>query len=145
MPKAFASTVVDADAETVWRRIRDFGALADWHPGIADSAVDDGRPGDEAGVVRTLHLADGAEIRERLVSISDDERSYAYVFVSAPFPVQNYHSTIRVTPVTDGNRAFVAWHGSFDCDTEEAATWIETFGDGVYMGGLRALRDSFRT
>lgn len=144
MPKAYASTVVDADAESVWQHIRDFGRLADWHPGIAESSIEDGRPGDELGVVRLLRLADGALVRERLVAISDEARSYVYVFVSAPFPVQNYRSALRVTPITDGNRAFVDWEGSFDCATEEAATWIKTFGGGVYMGGLRALRDHYR-
>ncbi len=36
-------SVIDASADTVWSRIRDFNALPQWHPGIADSRIENGR------------------------------------------------------------------------------------------------------
>ena len=49
MAKSYASTVIDASAEDVWARIRDFNGLATWHGGmVATSEIEDGkrrRPG----------------------------------------------------------------------------------------------------
>ena len=63
MPKAYASTVVDAPADKVWAVIRDFNGLPTWHPAIADSEVEEGGSGDQVGRVRSFHLQDGAHIR----------------------------------------------------------------------------------
>ena len=70
--------------------------------------------------MRSFHLQDGAHIRERLLSCSDVERHYSYNFEKTPFDVLNYHATLRVTPVTDGDRAFVEWWTTFDCAPEQA-------------------------
>ena len=37
MIKVYVSSVIDATADGVWQRIRDFNALPLWHPAIADS------------------------------------------------------------------------------------------------------------
>ena len=42
MPKAYASTVLNAPAEEVWALIRDFNALPAWHPAVTDSEIEDG-------------------------------------------------------------------------------------------------------
>ena len=42
MIRVYVSSVVDASADTVWSRIRDFNALPQWHPGIADSRIETG-------------------------------------------------------------------------------------------------------
>ena len=104
---------------TVWAAIRDFNGLPGWHPGIADSAIEDGKAGDQVGAVRSMHLEDGGHLRERLLSFSDVDRHYSYNFEKTPFSVLNYHATLRVTPVTDGDRAFVEWWTTFDCEPEK--------------------------
>ena len=107
MPKAYASTVLNAPAHEVWAAIRDFNGLPGWHPGVADSSIEDGLSGQHVGAVRSFSLRDGAHLRERLLSFSDVDRHYSYNFEKTPFSVLNYHATLRVTPVTDGHRAFV--------------------------------------
>ena len=42
MAKSYASTVIEAPAEDVWARIRDFNGLATWHAGL-ESFVPDPR------------------------------------------------------------------------------------------------------
>ena len=108
MAKAYASTVISAPADKVWALIRDFNSLADWFPVVADSMIEDGKSGDQIGAVRNFHLQDGAHLRERLLSHSDTNRSYSYNFELTPWDVQNYHATIRVTPVTDSNSIHAA-------------------------------------
>lgn len=141
MPKAYASTVIEAPAERVWAAIRDFNALPAWTGGlIARSEIEEGKKGDQVGGVRSIHLGDGAHIREQLLSHSDAERSYSYNFQKTPFDVQNYHATICVTPVTDGDKAFVEWWTTFDCDVAKSGEWIKTFAKDVFQGGLDALK-----
>jgi hypothetical protein len=141
--RAYASTVLNASADEVWAAIRDFGALSGWHPGVKESRMEEGAPGDRVGAIRHLTLGDGAVIRERLLHLSDAERSYSYNFETTPFAVQNYHATLRVTPVTDGGRSFVEWWTTFDCPPERADEWVKTFAGAVFKGGLDALKKRF--
>ncbi len=143
MPKAYASTVVDAPADQVWAVIRDYNALPQWHPGVADSQIEDGRAGDQVGCIRNMHLGNGAHLRERLLSFSDAERSYVYNFELTPFEVKNYQATIRVTPVTDTGQSFVEWWTTFDCPVERIDEWVGTFAGAVFKGGLDALQQRF--
>ena len=98
MARSYASTMIDAPADDVWARIRDFNGLATWHSGlVTHSEIEDGLAGDQVGGVRSFTLGDGTHIRERLLSHSDLERSYTYNFEKTPFDVDNYCATIRVT------------------------------------------------
>ncbi len=143
MPKAYASTVLNTPAGEVWAVIRDFNALPVWNPGVADSMIEEGKAGDQVGAIRSFHLKDGAHLRERLLSHSDVDRHYSYNFEKTPFSVANYHATLRVTPVTDGHRAFVEWWTTFDCEPEKIDDWVHTFAGIVFKGGLDALKARF--
>ena len=144
MARSYASTVIDAPADDVWARIRDFNGLATWHSGlVAQSEIEGGLAGDQVGGVRSFTLADGTHIRERLLSHSDRERSYTYNFEKTPFDVDNYCATIRVTPVTDGGGSFVEWWTDFDCNRDEQAHWTDFFASQVFQGGFDALKGHF--
>ncbi len=58
MPKAYASTVVNAPAATVWAAIRDFNGLPGWVAAIADSMIEDGKASDQVGL-RAQHASAG--------------------------------------------------------------------------------------
>lgn len=144
MPKAYASTVVDAPAKKVWADVRDFNGLPAWHPAITRSEIEDGKAADQVGCVRSFYLADGAHLRERLLSFSDAERTFSYNFEKTPFDVQNYQATMRVTPVTDSKQSFVEWWATFDCPPERLGEWVDTFAGAVFKGGLDALKERYR-
>ena len=116
MPKAYASTVLNAPGRGGLGRDPRLQRPAGLASGIADSMIEDGKASDQVGCVRSMHLQDGAHIRERLISCSDVDRHYSYNFETTPFDVLNYHATLRVTPVTDGDRSFVEWWTTFDCE-----------------------------
>ena len=82
-------------------------------------------------------------MRERLLGLCDATRFYSYNFEKTPFSVLNYHATLRVTPVTDGHRAFVEWWTTFDCEPEKIDDWTHTFAGIVFKGGLDALKAKF--
>ena len=140
MPRAYASTVIDQSADRVWAVVRDFNGLVVWNSELAArSEIEDGKAADQVGCVRSIHLHDGGHIRERLLALSDLERSYTYNFEKTPFEVQNYQATIRVTPVTDDGASLVEWWTTFDCEPGRTDEWVDTFANGVFGNGLKAL------
>ncbi len=144
MAKSYASTVIDAPANAVWARIRDFNGLPVWLEGfVTSSEIEDGKAGDQISGVRSFTLGDGTHLREKLLGHSDRERSYTYDFQKTPFDVDNYCATIRVTPVTDGDKSFVEWWTTFDCDRDQIAHWEGFFAGEVFQGGFDALKAHF--
>ena len=145
MAFSYASTVIDATADAVWAKIRDFNAMPDWNrEGIATSEIEDGKAGDQVGAVRSFTLvADGTHLREKLLAHSDERRFYTYDFQKTPFDVDNYCATLRVTPVTDGGGSFIEWWTTFDCDRDQQGHWTDFFASQVFQGGFDALKAHF--
>lgn len=143
MIRIYVSTVIDASADNVWSRIRDFNALPHWHPGIADSRIENGEASDKVGCVRHFHTRDGGTIRERLLALSDYDYSCTYSILESPMGVENYIATLKLTPVTDGARTFAEWSAEFDCAPERERELSEQIGSGVFQGGFDALKRHF--
>lgn len=142
MPKSYYSTVFEQPAGHLWARIRDFGDY-EWAGTAYQARIEDGRAGDAVGSVRAFRRDDGTLVRQRLRAHSDVERSYTYEFCEpGPFPVRDYLATLRVTPVVDGDRAFVEWWATFDCAPEERDRWTAQFTEG-FAAWLASLRGRF--
>ena len=139
MPKSYYSTIFDQPADEVWRIIRDFNNYPVWVDGAGESAIEGGKPGDAVGAVRNV-LYQGSRRRQKLLALSDVERSQTYAFESEP-PIftQNFQATLRVTPIVDGGRAFVEWFASFDCAPERCEERTAFFRD-AFAGWLGSLR-----
>ena len=144
MARAHASSVIDAPIEQVWARTRDFNGLSTWHPGIARSEVEGGKPSDQVGCVRVLTLKDGGVVRERLLEMSDLGHHYSYAILESPLPVANYRATLRLRRVSDGNRTYGEWSATFDPNPPDKQTFAEDLiGNGVFQGGFDALKKHF--
>jgi hypothetical protein len=141
--RVYTSTVIDASPDTVWARIRDFNGLPQWHPGIADSRIENSEPSDKVGCIRHFHTRDGGTIREKLLALSDYEYSCTYSILESPMGVDNYIATLKLTPVTDGMRTFAEWTAEFDCDEGREAALTQSIGQGVFQGGFDALKRHF--
>jgi len=140
MARAYASTILDASIETVWATIRDFNGLPSWHPAIVRSEIEDGLDADVVGCIRSFHLADGAHVRERLLSLSDRDYSFTYNFETPAFPVTNYVARIRLMPVTATDQTFAEWEATFDEAPEDAGKYVDIISNGVFQGGWDALK-----
>jgi hypothetical protein len=57
--------------------------------------------------------------------------------------VQNYVATIKLTPVTDGNRTFAEWSAEFDAPPGREHKLADDIGQGVFQGGFNALKSYF--
>jgi len=143
MAKVYTSSVIGAPAQQVWAIVRDFNALPDWHPAIAESRIEDGLPSDKVGCVRNFTLTDGGTIREQLLMLSDFDFTCSYAILESPMGVRNYVATLRLIPVTDGNRTFAEWTAEFDCAPEQERELVQQIGTGVFQGGFDALKGRF--
>ena len=145
MAKSYYSTVIDKPVDQVWSVARDFDGLGTWNAEMVPSCeIEDGKSGDQVGAIRNFTLANGAQLREQLLSHSDVDRSYSYDFQKHPFEgVENYLATIRVTPVTDGDKSFVEWWTTFDCAPDQLDHWQGFFASEVFQGGFDALKAHF--
>lgn len=140
MPRVYISSVIDAPAARVWERIRDFNGLARWHPAIRDSRIENGEPSDRVGCVRDFHLQNGDRIREKLLGLSDYDMFCTYSILESPMPLTDYVATLRLTPVTDGDRTFAEWTAEFNCAEEEAEGLVTGIGMDVFQAGFSALK-----
>jgi len=140
MPRISVSSVVNAPAEKVWAVIRRFDAVADWLPFVKSSPIEDGGDSTRVGCIRVLTQTDGEMFREVLVALSDAERFYSYTFVSSPVPVRNHRTTLRVLPITDGNRSYVEWSSRFEIDPKYEAQLVDLMNQN-FLAGLRNLAE----
>ena len=143
MARVYVSTVVNARNDRVWTRVRDFNGLPNWHPAIAESRIEGGEPADKIGCVRDFSLRNGDRIREKLLGSPTTTCSAPIRFLKSPMGVENYVATLRLTPVTDGDKTFLEWSADFDCAPERETELVNNIGGGVFQGGFDALKRAF--
>jgi carbon monoxide dehydrogenase subunit G len=141
--KVVEKVTINAPAAAVWARIKNFDALKDWHPAVAESPASQGST---VGSVRSIKLKGGGELIESLEGYDDVAMKYSYrAKDGGALPVTNYTSTITVT--ANGNQSVVEWRGAFyrghpgneppPEQNDDAAVKAIT---GVYQGGLANLK-----
>ena len=140
MARVYVSSVIPAPVGRVWARIRDFNGLPSWHPAIAESRIENGEPSDRVGCVRDFRLRNGERIRERLLGLSDYEYFCTYSILESPMPLSDYVATLRLTPITDGDRTFAEWSAEFTCDPAREAELVAMIGRTVFQAGFDALK-----
>lgn len=145
MARVYISSVIDVPATRVWERVRDFNGLPRWHPSIRDSRIENGEPADKVGCVRDFHLQNGDRIREQLLGLSDYDMFCTYSILESPMPLTDYVATLRLTPITDGDRCFAEWSAEFECAEEEEEGLVKGIGNDVFQAGFSALKRQLAT
>ncbi len=140
MARVYVSSVIDAPAAKVWEKVRDFNALPRWHPRIRESRIENGEPSDKIGCVRDFRLQNGDRLREKLLGLSDYDMFCTYSILESPMPLTDYMATLRLTPISDGNRTFIEWTAEFECAVEAEADLVEGIGNNVFQAGFDALK-----
>lgn len=138
MAKSYYSTIFEQTADQAWSVVRDFGNYKVWVEGVSESYIEEGKSGDAVGSIRNVRIGD-TRIRQQLLAHSDRERFQTYQFCDPiPYPLRNYEATLRITPVIDGNRAFVEWWATFDSKASEYDHWT-TFFTNSFAKWLKSL------
>jgi hypothetical protein len=140
MPRVYVSSVIEVPVARVWERVRDFNALPRWVPAVRESRIENGEPADRVGCVRDFRLQNGDRLREQLLGLSDYEYFCTYSILESPMPLTNYVATLRLTPITDGDRTFAEWSAEFDCAPDMADTLVGNIGQNVFLAAFTALK-----
>ena len=136
MTKVSMSLNLGVSADKVWDLIGGFNALPDWHPAIEKSEIE----GEGKGSVRTLHLAGGGTITERLEQLDDDGKHYSYAILSSPLPVADYKGTIRLQD--DGDGCKVVWESEFQPAGAPEGDAVDVIR-GIYQAGFDNLKKMY--
>ncbi len=131
---------IDSSPTTVWKYVGDFNGIDLWHPQVRSSTLKGAS--NKAGAVRTLKLADGSELVEKLLKYSAADTSYTYTSLKTPFPIKNYVATISLSPAADG-KTLMKWSTTFDAVNidEDIATEIVAI---ALTGGLGKVVSNFQ-
>ena len=135
------STVVDAPIARVWDVLRDFNGHDKWHPAVRESRIDLRQPSDKVGCVRRFRLADGSELTEQLLALSDVEHSFRYCLLETPIPLLNYVADVSLRKITDGERTFWKWSSSFNVPKGQEKRLTDLVANGIYVAGFSAVKE----
>ena len=144
MAKVYVSGIIDAPVDKVWAYARDFNGHGEWHPIIAESHIEEGKPSDQVGCVRNFTTSNGGHLRERLLTFSDRDRYFTYNIIVSPMPIENYIATFGVKPVTEGNKTFVEWSAEFDVSPQDEPEIREQVGRNTFAAGILTLQKAIK-
>jgi polyketide cyclase/dehydrase/lipid transport protein len=136
--RVLVSSVIEAPIAQAWEAIRRFDAVADVLPFVESSPIEEGHEPTAVGAVRVVTQHDGGVFREVLVAHSDAEHFYSYTFLGSPIPVRNHRTTLRLRPITDGDRTLGEWSSRFDIAPDREAELVGLMEEN-FLAGLRAL------
>jgi carbon monoxide dehydrogenase subunit G len=129
MAQGKSEVSIERSPDDIWKLIRQFGALADYMPGVETCTLD--------GDVRTLQMM-GIEIKEQLRGIDDANRRLTYSVVQSPMGnLQSHEATIAIDP--EGSGSHLTW--SVDV---EPADLLPVFR-GAYDNAVAALKTKFES
>jgi len=140
MGKTYQTTIINAPAEKVWDKIRNFHDLS-WAPNVVTSCVSVGdKMGDQIGAKRILNDA----FHETLVEFSELNCSFQYSIDDGPTPVsrnevKNYYGSVRLLPVTDSGACFIEWSSRWEAKGNDAEEFCHT----IYTALLADLQKTF--
>ena len=69
-----------------------------------------------------------------------------FIFINMdddPMPLEDYVATLRLTPVTEGDRSFAEWSAEFSCDPSDEGDLVNGIGSDVFQVGFDALKRHF--
>lgn len=139
MATAFASKIIRAPIEAVWKIVRDFNGLPRWNPSIVESRIEDGQPSDLVGCIRAVKLDNGSPGRERLLTLDDRNYRLSYNFETPPLPVFNYVGTLELRALTPVDHTLAIWRSTFDEAPEDMGRYSPILSEQVFASGLASL------
>ncbi len=133
MPIVTTEHVFDLPTDQLWALIGDFGDTGKWSGRLPEGCVQEG---EGIGALRTLTLADGRKIVDRLEA--QTANSYSYSIVTAPLPYEAYRATMAVELIDAASSRFT-WTGEFEPEgmSEDEAI---AFTKSIYAMGIELMQ-----
>jgi mxaD protein len=111
--KAKESAVINASVEALWNEVKQFDAIADWHPDVKASQGDGKH---ESGGIRTITLQNGGQLIEELDYYNDLEHEYSYRLKTenvTAFPASSYSIAVKIQPGNDAEHSEITLKSRF--------------------------------
>ena len=112
MNEVIVSKSIEIPAGKAWKALSSFRGIENYSPIERSETVGEG-----AGAKRTCYMPDGAKINEVLNFVDDDAMGMQYMISEGPFPITDYVSDIKVSPLTDSS-CKITWACEFNSENE---------------------------
>jgi hypothetical protein len=133
------SAIIDAPPELIRKVLRDFSAVAQWHPAVEDCIIEGSGPADRVGAVRAIHLRDGTPLRERVTALSDKDMGYSYSVIDSPLPLAYHSSTVSLLGIEGGAKALATWYVEFRLTQGDPEQMANAIRSSVILPGFQGL------
>jgi polyketide cyclase/dehydrase/lipid transport protein len=140
------SIEIKGSPQAVWDLVKNFDALAKWHPAFQSDVIKSGK-NNTKGAMRTLTLSSGESFDEQLLKFDDARMFFRYRIVGdSPLPITHYVSTLSVKK-SKGAMTKVIWQGKFDNkpDSGKSDDEVVDMINGVYKTGLEHLKEQIES
>jgi carbon monoxide dehydrogenase subunit G len=109
VPEIRIDEEIRAAADAVWPVVSDFAGITRYMAGLEKVEVQ----GKGIGAVRTVTVAGGNKLQERLEAFDPKARSFSYSILPGGMPVQNHLATVKLSDAGAG-RSRITWSARFD-------------------------------
>lgn len=143
MPRVNFTASVNKDAAIVWKTIAAFGQIADWHPDIKSSRIENGLSDTVPGAIRHLDMQDGNIIREELLALDNLAMTLSYRFLDSPLPWDNYVCALEVKNQQNSSGALetqVTWFAEFEVQKRGTDAENEALLRQMILTGYNGLK-----
>ncbi|MBW4655302.1 MAG: SRPBCC family protein [Kaiparowitsia implicata GSE-PSE-MK54-09C] len=131
--------IASAPADKIWATIAAGGGVHQWF-GTVITACE--LKGAGAGAERFCTMANGAELRERIIEADHDARRFCYAIDQHPLPATDVVATIEVADLGD-DKTEIRWGADYTVEEAYLDIVDQTLGS-LYAQGIQALEDHCR-
>lgn len=124
---------VNVDPGLVWNTIAAGDGLDKWLPVITQCRLE----GSGAGATRYCTMANGAQLKERILEVDHARRVFRYSIDEHPLPARNLTGRVEIRDLGDGVTS-VSWGARFEVEPPYRSELEEMFR-GVYEQAIQGL------
>lgn len=134
-----AVATVTAPADRIWATIAAGGGVHQWFGAVITACE---LKGSGAGAERFCTMANGAELKERIMEVDHSAKRFRYAIDQHPLPASEVVATIEVADLGDG-KTKITWGAEYGVEDAHAEVVDQTLS-GLYAQGIQALEDHCR-
>lgn len=116
--KVVKEITIKVTPEKVWSTIKQFDAIKQWHPDVAELKLEDRTDAETGNTLpfRAIKMKDGVTVLEKLREVNDEEMKLDYKLVDGPesnIAVSNYRSVMQVKAGPGAGESTLTWTARF--------------------------------
>lgn len=134
MPEFTITRMIDADAETVWEVLNDFGDIQRWSAGVTRSNLTSQGPVGE-GSTRHCDFAPFGGVNERIDRHETHERLTVTLYETFRMPISGAVADFRLTPRSGGTELVV----HYQYDLNRMGRFVKGYTDKQMRKGIGGM------